>query len=1408
MTDTKRSAKEIFLSVIEKESPAERAALLDEACAGDAALRQEVEALLSAHLKPDNPLERPAFGPTVLSASIAERPGSMVGPYRLMEQIGEGGFGLVFVAEQQHPVKRKVALKVIKPGMDTRDVVARFEAERQALAMMDHPNIARVLDAGATETGRPYFVMELVRGIPITDYCDTNHLSPRERLELFITICQAVQHAHQKGIIHRDLKPSNVLVTLHDGKPVVKVIDFGVAKALNQALTDRTIYTRFAQMIGTPLYMSPEQAEMSGLDVDTRSDVYSLGVLLYELLTGSTPFDRQRLSQAAFDEIRRIIREEEPPKPSTRLSQSGALLPSLAALRRTEPARLSRMFHGDLDWITMKALEKDRTRRYETANAFAADILRHLNDEPVEASPPSTVYRLRKFTRKHRGPVIVASAIVAALLLGIVGTTTQMYRARAAETTAQDTLGQMQQQVEKAKDSLLKAASAIADPARQGGPDAPPLIENLTFADESRKAIKGTIRIMYPDDGKSDPTITLQGDDDGTPLTGLEMINLLGQFAINMTTSSRTAQRDAETERAKAQAERDRAERYLANGILRPIGLYDLSVIGGAEHGPAELNSLAEWAAIPESRLKLKVLEVALDDPETALRVALRAERVIQASIGLSPTRRDKALELVSAKQRDMGADPRVRIAACWLALELGSADLPAFEEGCTYLSRKQNQTQHELEKFVEFAGRRRDPRQIDSLFDSMMKVLGRSHDPSLFGTVSGGLTELAPRMRADQVARFGDFLIANLATSTDGQIIALASNMIEWLAPRLTSEQWQHAYEALIAVLQRTKDHNVLPQVNRLLAALAPRLEPAQIARLGDLVMDILQRSPNAEALYFASEGLVAGAGRLEPEQAARAWDTLDLIRRTGKVETYAPAIIAGMVVLAPRLPQERVDAAWDTLDTLYREFLRERVLQESNEEVAAKEGLVALAPRLSPAKVAQVAESLAAVFSVEAGDDWSYWHELLRILESRLEPAQVEKLGNVGITLLEGEGSRDEGFRWRASDGLAVFAARLDAAQATRAVKVLVGRIEKSASSDRPYDWSERSLLAALAPRLEPAQVAIVGEAIIRELRKPTDEFDFRVIKDLVPAYATRFEAAQAARVGEALVATMEKMVEKPSLQRSGDLKQAITAFAPRFEPPQIARAWTALIAVLEATSDTSTLGSTRETMAVLAPHLEPAQVASAAQALIAIFERVKNDDVSDLTYFGANLSEIGKVLGILAPRMEGAQRTHAAKVLVDFVDHVRQPGLLLGSIDGLARLAPWLEPIQREDAAVKMINGQLMLETFYGYYPLKADKSLPLLASSKTLARLLSHPGCVAGLREACLARFEELVLHEGRPVLLNPEAPDDASPEAQANGADSVVPRRMPHPYNAAAWIRNNWSDFDLEAEAPATWGRAR
>ena len=384
--------------------------------------------------------------------------GSMIGHYKLLEEIGEGGFGIVYLAQQTAPVKRRVALKIIKPGMDTREVVTRFEAERQALALMDHPNIARVFDGGATASGRPYLVMELAKGVALTKYCDDARLNTKQRLELFLDVLAAVQHAHQKGIIHRDLKPSNILVSMHDGRPVIKVIDFGTAKAISMELSEKTLFTGFGRMIGTPQYMSPEQTERNALDVDTRSDLYSLGVVLYELLTGCTPLDPRKLREVGYEEIQRLIREEEPPRPSTRISTLGEALPEVARQHGAEPLKLGKQLRGDLDWIVMKALEKDRERRYDTATGVARDIEHYLQHEPVSAGPPRAAYRLRKLVRRHQGFFAALGAVLICLIAGLALSTFAFLRAHESLTREE-----LERQRAEQAQSVTLAAKAEAE---------------------------------------------------------------------------------------------------------------------------------------------------------------------------------------------------------------------------------------------------------------------------------------------------------------------------------------------------------------------------------------------------------------------------------------------------------------------------------------------------------------------------------------------------------------------------------------------------------------------------------------------------------------------------------------------------------------------------------------------------------------------------------------------------------------------------------------------------------------------------------------------------------------------------------------------------------------------------------
>lgn len=474
-------AKDVFADALDMEPP-RREAFIRQACRGDDVLIAEVLGLVSAHEGSKNFLSLTTI---TGEPDAGESPGTRIGKYKLRELIGEGGFGSVFLAEQEQPVRRRVALKIIKLGMDTKSVVARFEQERQALALMEHPNIAKVLDAGSTGSGRPYFVMELVKGDPVTTYCDRNSLTIRERLGIFEQVCHAVHHAHTKGVVHRDIKPSNILVATQDGRPLAKIIDFGIAKATAHRLTDKTVFTEFRNFIGTPEYMSPEQAEGS-LDIDTRTDVYSLGVLLYELLTGSTPFDAKTLRSAAQAEVQRIIREVEPPRPSTRIQQSKGTIAHVAAHRRVDATRLGGLVKGELDWIVMKTLDKDRARRYDSASALAADVQRHLNGEPVAAAPPTKLYRARKLIRRHRTAVLAAGVVGLSLMVGAVGMGVLAYKESNARARAERAEGEMR----KRSEELERVARFQGAQLREFRPDAIAGLLRSELVNQTRESLE------------------------------------------------------------------------------------------------------------------------------------------------------------------------------------------------------------------------------------------------------------------------------------------------------------------------------------------------------------------------------------------------------------------------------------------------------------------------------------------------------------------------------------------------------------------------------------------------------------------------------------------------------------------------------------------------------------------------------------------------------------------------------------------------------------------------------------------------------------------------------------------------------------------------------------------------------
>ncbi len=1227
----------------------------------------------------------------------------IAGRYKLIENIGEGGMGSVWVAEQKEPVKRKVAIKLIKAGMDSKQVLARFEAERQALALMDHPNIARVFDGGMTEQGRPFFVMEYVKGIPFTEYCDKARLSLKERLELFIPVCQAVQHAHHKGIVHRDLKPSNILICLYDGKPVPKVIDFGLAKAMHQQLTELSLHTAHGVMVGTPIYMSPEQAELNNLDVDTRTDIYSLGVVLYELLTGTTPLERETLRLAAYNEILRLIKEVEPPRPSTRLSGS-ASLPSVAAQRNIDPRSLQRSLSGDLDWIVMKSLEKERTRRYETATGLQRDVERFLNDEAVEACPPSTLYRLKKYVRKHKPQMLAAGVLLSALLIAIATLSWGLSRSNDAANTVRKSLAEV------------------------------------------------------------------------------------------------TKERDAKNEALEAESvARGVAEQELIDGLLRAMRFGDSDTLT-----TGELRSFVDWAAIADSRLKLRVLEVAFEDPETALRLARRSDRVAQACVTLSPSRRRKVLEFLSAQQSFANTDPRIRTAAAWLALELESDDLKALPESLTWLSTpgaavpaapdRQTEIFELCETLASRAGSL-SPAQITHTWDALIALLNKTTDLTTADAAGNALVALTQQLKREQMTHAWDNLVAVLENTSDWAAMEAAGSGLVALAPRLSTDQITHAWDNLVAVLENTSDSAAMEAAGSGLVALAPRLSTDQITHAWDNLVAVLENTSDSAAMEAAGSGLVALAPRLSTDQIAHAWDAL--IAVLNKTTYYEPVVKAAgnaLGAMTPKLSPEQITRSGDALIAVIENT------PDSDSMYPAANALGALTTNLSPEQITRAGNAIIVVIEKLRPYDMENAGNALGPLSPNLSPEHVRRVWDAIIPVIEN--STDPAKINAARSCLVALVPRLSPEQITKAWDASIGIFDKS--TDFRAITAAGDQVVALAPRLSPEQITNAWDVSIGIFDKTTDYRTITAAGDQVVALAPRLSPEQIPYAWDGLITVMASpRLDGYTQEAAGD---ALVAVVPRVSPEHIPSNWESLIPMLRSSSDVD--GTRRQWASRFRP---TAETSSAAwKALRLLTPKLSPDHIrSGADVMNHNGITLGRTsLVALAEPIDSAalQRDVIAwlhwSVLMK-QDCSRQVLPLIARLDGSVQeritstaMRDNLDLMSRSEAG--LVRGN------FGFVP-----AIRASINARSLAKLLQHPACIGEPREWMLQRFEELVLHDGRRVFLKAAEEEDSKTDKDAKSETQTVegdhPKRRFHTiHDAAAWIQTNWPDFDLEATMEITW----
>lgn len=1263
--------EETLFELVIGATQSQRAALLDQHCADDPQLRSRVERLIDAHLAEVSAAIDPTEIQEVLAdelldqtpdanrkaRSVQQHPahetGTVLGgKYTLKDLIAEGGMGEVWLATQAAPIKRRVAAKLIKAGLDSKQVIARFEAERQALAMMDHPNIAKVFDGGITEQGRPYFVMEYVKGIPLTDYCDQARLSVKQRLELFMPICQAIQHAHQKGIVHRDLKPSNILVCLCDGKPVCKVIDFGLAKAMHQPLTDHSLYTSHGAMVGTPLYMSPEQAEYDNLDVDTRTDIYSLGVVLYELLTGTTPLEREQLRVAAYKEVLRLIKEVEPPRPSTRLSQSDSL-PSIAAQRSIEPKRLGRSLSGDLDWIVMKSLEKERHRRYDSAAGLVRDVERFLNEEAIEARPPSSTYRLSKFLRKHKLQATAFIVVVVAILAGSSVATWGWYKASEA-------------------------------------------------ASVSKNAEK-TVR------------------------ESLERV---------------TAERDAKNAALAVAAEqRNVAEGMLIEGILRPIGY----------GSGAEKQAISDWAQLPDDRLKLQVLKVAFESPTTAIRVVKSREAVLQACVGLSPTRRAKALRLLASARSKNRHDNEIQLAATVMTLQLSELGTEVFQTTMQLLTNLEtsNELLQALADTMVLRKHLFADEMANTIFANSLERLVQN------GTFGGSFTLLdgfdlgaakdIPRLRMlERVAAkpkdlFGlvHFIVNG---KSDWQSLS-GSDRDRWWNALITCQE----YGYIDFSYGMEFGYGDSSAARRGLAALAPTATEEQLGHAWDLIA--LQMDENS----WSVEEIKPFAMRATKQQIADSLESLldpskRFIREGWDNYSYLIDVLPYVELLFSRL---------DTAEQ--RRFLELAFsLPASEEEMVARKLVLysALAPYLSEQARQKVLDELLTLAELTRAKDYLYpqWLSTLETYmptsnENQVQAAWDLVTNNQAMNILEVWSSDSVQEKWGLPlctqiDSVRSVGMRMTEEQITGVLEQLEENLSKEGRSLSDRQLAILSLIATL-DHLREDQLSRLWEAHFESL-----------LNDI-------FETGWQIEWGYGWLG-LDLVIDRLAQDQLEDIFQYCRG---RLTEPEYAdQQQFTLAAISSYVSRDLSPNQIDELAELILPLVDDSTISSGGRAIYFEFLLLEFDRLSE--------ARIQKLLNRDAP-----PRLDAEEISL----HVALASRALAK--------------QLEDRTHRMLD-TIVAEGDYSYL----GRLPQLVNDAESIARWLMAPSCIGKLRESLMMRFEELVLHDGKPVFL----PDggtglDAGEAVERVGDRNGLTRQFLTVYDAAKWIDTRWPDFDLERQ---------